>query len=165
MKAEAKMAKLGIPFTHHSQRYDWGKVDWVNQDIVIANDLGCSRERVRQARLEYGRGIKSGKYRARLAGSPLRDRLAVMDTDGKTLKELAKEIGASESSMAYLRVLLKELGKGYRRKPRGNARYDWGKFPINWKDLTDKEIADIVGVENPVVVTIWRNRHGFKKNG
>lgn len=77
-----------------------------------------------------------------------------------TLPELARVAGCKERRVA---VVLQGMGRGYRRRPRGNAVYDWTKFPVNWAELTDKELAVIVGADNPAVVTQWRNRHGYSK--
>ena len=49
------------------------------------------------------------------------------------------------------------------RLPRGNARYDWGRFPADWMGMTDKQIAGVVGVGAPAVVTQWRNGHGYHR--
>jgi hypothetical protein len=57
------------------------------------------------------------------------------------------------------------LGQGFRRRPRDNARHDWTRFLADWAERTDKEIAAVVGIGNPAVVTHRRNRHGFRKRG
>lgn len=142
-------------------KVDWSRADWRKQDVALAAELGCSRERVRQARSDprFGNGAGSPRHRRRTSVTPM-DRLAAMDTDGRTLPELARLAGCGIRNAA---MLLRRLGRGFRRRPRGNARHDWARFPADWPDRTDKEIAAIVGIGNPAVVTQWRNRHGFRK--
>ena len=59
--------------------------------------------------------------------------------------------------------VLRHLGKEFVRRPRGKSKHDWTKFPTNWVDLTDKQIAEVVGVGDSAVVAQWRNRHGYRK--
>lgn len=150
------VSNMGKHFT-----VDWSTADWRKQDVALAAELGCTRERVRQARNDprLGNGARSLRHRRRTAVTSL-DRLAAMNTEGRTLPELARLAGCGKRNAA---MLLKRLGQGFRRRPRGNARYDWARFPSDWEDRTDKEIAAVVGVDNPAVVTQWRNRHGFRK--
>ena len=140
------------------RKVDWAMVDWSKQDIELSERLGVSRERVRQVRPF---GVKPSEYRHR-RGVTSTERIGVMDCSGKTVEEVARSAGCGA---AYAGVALRKLKKDYRRLPRGNPRYDWGLLPENWKDLTDKALADIVGALNPAVVTQWRVRHGMRKRG
>jgi len=137
---------------------DWSKADWQKQDIELAKQYGCSREAARQARnrCHGGKALQPHKWLVQGA----RDRLALIDTAGLELPELASMAGVSERRVADL---LKGLGKTFKRRPKGNALYDWSKMPSDWANRTDKELAELVGVPNPDVVTIWRYRHGMKK--
>lgn len=141
-----------------SGKADWGKVDWTMQDVEIASLMGVSRQRVGQVRPE---GTAPAGYRRRTCVTAW-DRIEAMDCSGRTISEVAKAAGCGES---YAGVALRKLGKGYRRKPKGNARYDWGLLPSDWKSRTDKEMAGIVGASSPAVVTQWRVRHGMRKRG
>ena len=147
-------------------KVDWAKADWTKQDVVLAVELGCSRQRVFQVRAEL---VKSGKldgvepdgYRTRTTGTAANE-IAKGEWSGKTVPEVALEAGCSEG---HAGLLLRKAGKAYKKRPKGNSRYDWGKMPSNWKDLTDKEIAVIIGASSRVVVTQWRVRHGMRKRG
>ena len=138
---------------------NWVEVNWGKQDVELALACGVSRERVRQARKTYGGGVKPEGYRKRTCETA-EDRLAGMETSDKTLPELAKMADCDEQRVS---VLLKGLGKVFKRRARGNAKYDWTKFPQGWEFKTDKELAFLVGVDDPAVVTQWRNRHGYGK--
>ena len=137
-------------------KIDWSKVDWKRQDIEIAHGLGCSREAVRQARPE---GSVADHPRQRTIPTALA-RLKAMDTSKMTLEQAG---GLAMCEPRHAGRILRKLGKTYVRKPKGNSKHDWGRFPANWKSLTDKEIAMVVGVEDPAVVAQWRNRHGYRK--
>lgn len=139
-------------------RIDWNRVNWGEQDIELARQLGCSREAVRQARPE---GRVAFRHRKRTIPTALA-RLEAMDTAGMTLEKAA---GLAGCNARHAGKVLRGLGKAYVRKPKWNARHDWLKFPANWRELTDKQIAGIVGVDDPSVVTQWRNRHGYRKTG
>ena len=139
-------------------KVDLEKVDWLRQDVVLASELGCSREAVRQARVRMGAGL-AATPRKRTAMTA-EDHLAGMDTDGLTLPELARIVGCHERRIV---IVLRLLGKGYKHRPRGKARYDWTLFPTDWETKTDKDLAVIVGADNPAVVAQWRNRHGYRK--
>lgn len=141
-------------------KIDWGGADWARQDVDLAGSLGVSREAVRQARRRLGKGHPEG-YRQR-TGVTAGQRIKAMVTDGRTIVEIAKAAGCGE---AYARVALRAGGKGYKRRPKGNARYDWSLLPADWKDRTDKEMAELVGASSPAVVTQWRVRHGMRKRG
>jgi hypothetical protein len=139
-------------------KVEWGKVDWSKQDVELAAIHGCSRERVRQMRPE---GVVADGYRQR-TGVTAEQRIARMETEGRTVEEVARAAGCGK---AYARVAMKRAGKGYRHLPKGRARYDWALLPANWRELTDKAMAGMVGASSPAVVTQWRVRHGMRKRG
>lgn len=126
-------------------KINWLKVDWHLQDIEIASRCGCSRERVRQARRdpELGGGQVSDNPRCR-TGETAKNILARSETEGKTLVQLAATAGCDVHRAGKL---LRELGKEFKHRPRGGQIYSWGKFPENWRELTDKEIAALVGAK------------------
>jgi hypothetical protein len=140
-------------------KVNWGQVDWHLQDIEIADRFGCSRERVRQARKEpgLGGGQQSDKPRSR-TGETAKNILARTDTKGRTLVQLAATAGCDTHRAGKL---LRELGKSFKRRPRGGQIYRWGHFPENWRELTDKEIASMVGAKYGDIVAQWRARHGY----
>jgi len=142
-------------------KVDWSAVDWVLQDIQLAEEHGVSRERVRQVRSVYGGGVMPDGYRKR-TGVTAGQRIVAMETEGKTMAEVARAAGCGK---AYAGVALRKAGKKYRLLPKGNARYDWGLLPADWMDRTDKEMATMIGASGPAVVTQWRIRHGLMKQG
>lgn len=126
---------------------------------MIARNLGCSREAVRQAR-ERTTSVQAESPRQRTLPTA-QGRIAEMDTVGMTVLEVAEKAGCEEKhALDVMRV----LGKTFKRRPRGGGVHDWSKFPADWRDLTDKQIADVVGVGDPAVMAQWRNRHGYRKN-
>jgi hypothetical protein len=141
-----------------TRTYDWGKVDWGQQDVFIASLMGCSREAVRQARVRLGVGA-ARTPRARTV--TVEGELKGLETEELTLSEVAGKIGYSEK---HIGVVLGRMGKCFKRR-KGRAWHNWGLFPANWEEMTDKEIGLVVGVDEPCVVTQWRNRHGYRKNG
>lgn len=142
-----------------SGNVDWVGADWAEQDVVLASRYGVSRERVRQARIRHGGGARSPRHR-KSTGDTAASRLEGMDTEGMTLEEVAIAAGCKGQ---YASVTLRALGKGFAKGRNGNARYDWGKFPVGWEGMTDKEIGEVVGVGDPAVVAQWRNRHWYVK--
>ena len=142
-----------------NQKVDWEKVDWNLQDIVISERFGITRERVRQVRKLRGFVCSESRHRR---GVNKRDLILGSDTAGKGISEIALEFGCKES---YVRCVLNRSGKEYNRIDcrSGNSKYDWGLFPDNYRKLTDKDIARIIGISNPSIVTQWRIRHGKKK--
>jgi hypothetical protein len=139
-------------------KIDWSRVDWGQQDITLAVQNGCSREAVRQARNRL-RGGAALTPRQRTVPTSL-DKLRDIDTSGLTLPQLAVLTGCKHRQIVDS---LNILGKTYVQRPKGNAKYDWSKFPKDWVLRTDKDIAILVGVANPAVVTQWRIRHGYSK--
>ncbi len=138
---------------------DWSRADWTLQDVVLAAQRGCTRERVRQVRKALALGVRADRHRRRTVPTATA-RLTVMATEGITLPDLAKLAVCGEQHAAFV---LRQAGKTFKRRPRGNARYDWSKIPKNWSSLTDKQLAVLVGVGDPAVVAQWRNRHGYRR--
>jgi len=141
-----------------TNKIQWEITNWDKQDIIIATEKGCSREAVRQARIRCGG--KPALFPRLHRKESAADRLSKIDTTDKTLPELVKIAKCNTSRAMYV---LKSLGKTYTRRPRGNPIYDWTLFPADWEDKTDKEIAVLVGTDNPAIVTQWRHRHGYRK--
>lgn len=138
-------------------RVKWGRVDWDMQDVAIAREFGCSRERVRQKRIEVGVG-QSPLWHRRPGCA--RDRIAAMDTEGKTLEEIALGAGCKKG---YAMQCVSRQGKSYVAGDRGgNRKYDWSK--ADWC-MTDDQVAVALGVANPGVVSQYRFRHGIWKRG
>jgi len=130
---------------------DWGLVDWNKQDVVIAKDVGCSRERVRQQRIKRGATVLP------LHGSrrtPTVDVIRSMDTENMTAKEISDKTNIRKSSVYRI---LEMLGKNYKRGlPGRESKYDWGS--VDWKDR-NCDIAVRLGVKNECVVAVYRNRY------
>ena len=140
-------------------KVNWKKVSsaiWLKQDVEVAKLLGVSRERVRQVRPA---GMVAENHRKHIEVTAWQ-RIAGMVTDGKTMIEVAKVVGCGA---AYAGVAMRRMGKGYVRMAKGNSKYNWRLLPPNWRDLTDKEMAGVIGASSPAVVTQWRIRHGMRK--
>jgi hypothetical protein len=135
---------------------DWDKVDWNKQDIELSKLFGVSREAVRQARLRHGkRSLTPWKRTVPIAETILMN----IDSSDMTLSELAKAAGCQERRVKHL---LSKIGKTYQQEDKIRGIYDWSKFPAEqWRDKTDKQLAVIIGIDNPVIVTQWRKRHGY----
>lgn len=140
---------------------DWGSVDWVKQDIVIADGLGVSRERVRQVRKELGKAKPENSRKHR---DSLLIKLASIDTTDKTLEDISFKM---KYTTGHVRNALVQLGKVWKKEDRRfGGKYHWEKITSEqWQSLTDKEIAKRLRVKNPAVVTLHRMRHGIKKRG
>jgi hypothetical protein len=138
-------------------KFDWGSVKWEAQDAVIARELGCSRERVRQKRKALGVG-RSLMWHKRV--DTIRDEILGMDTVSMTLKDIAKAVGCRKS---YALQCLLRAGKDYARVDRSlPLKYDWSK--ADWT-MTDDQVAEALGVKNPGVVAQYRFRHNIWKRG
>ena len=133
----------------------WVNVNWDDQDIAIARQYGCSRERVRQKRKSLGVG-RSPLWHSRQGCSKER-LLKLGDTSGMTLKEISEVVGCSKS---YVLQCLKATGGTYKAFiNRGRTMYDWSK--ADWTKGY-REIAKDLGIDNPNVVSQYRQRHGIK---
>ena len=142
----------------------WKLVDWRRQDIELARGLGVTRECVRVARKRHGGGVVASSHRCRTGSTVLSDllKMGLAGIRVKTLPELSSSTGWSIQSISEA---LRGMGWACKKRPRGNSKYDWGKFPTDWELKTDKEIALEMGVGLASVVTMWRNRHGFRRFG
>jgi transposase-like protein len=138
-----------------TSRVSWHLVDWTHQDIEIAEANACSRERVRQKRKELGKPRAANWHCRRVSAKEKISSLA--DTSQMTMTEIAKKVGCSNS---YALQTLKKLGLKYKRQRIGGvAKYDWGS--ADW-GKSYREIADDLGVDNPGVVSQYRQRHGIR---
>jgi hypothetical protein len=139
---------------------DWNSMDWGLRDVDIAKQQGCSRERVRQVRLTLNKP-KSPLWHQRFGTS--KESISKLDTSNMTPEQVARETGCS---VTYATQKLNELGKTFNKPPdrRRIQKYDWGSISLEqWLTLKDTEVAKLLGVGNPAVVTQWRNRHGVRK--
>lgn len=148
--------KCGVPCGKPGSKLDWSHIDWKMQDVEVARMLGCSREAARQARPV---GKVSLRHRKRTVPTALAW-LEAIDTSGMTLEKAALLAGCEPK---YAGRVLRRMKKAFIRMPKWNAKHDWSRFPGNWRELTDKQIAAVVGVDDPAVVAQWRNRHGYRK--
>lgn len=135
--------------------YNWNEIDWSKQDVVIARELRCSRERVRQKRIDLCKG-KSPHYHEH--ASVFKSRILSLDTEELTIKEIVKAVKCSK---AYAINMLSKLGKKYNKVDnRRGGKYEWGI--ADWS-MKDREIARVLGVPNPATVTQHRRRLGIFK--
>lgn len=142
-------------------KVDWRSADWRKQDVVLAAEFGCTREAARQARNDprFGNGVKPDSFRKRTVVTAT-ELLQAITTSEHTIPALAR---LTKSGEANIRVILKKLGKTFRKRPKGNAKYDWTRLPADWATRTDRALAAIVGASSPAVVAQWRIRHGCRK--
>jgi lambda repressor-like predicted transcriptional regulator len=137
-------------------KFNWSNVNWLDQDIVIAKTLGCTKEAVRQKRNKLGKEQSPNYCKHNVE---LINKLLQLETKDKTLNELSSLIGYNAVTV---RNILDKNNKKYifvdRRKI---GKYDWSK--ADWAK-TDREVANILGVTNRAVVTGHRRRLGIIKN-
>lgn len=136
---------------------DWKSVDWSMNDAELARRYGCTREAVRQKRRIIGIG-RSPRWHRRSGSAD--EKIAVLDTSGMTLKQIASAAGCSVS---YALQCVARMKKGYKPEiRRGNPKYDWTK--VDWRK-TDAEVAEALGIKNKGVVSQYRFRHNIWKKG
>jgi len=148
-------------------RTDWSSlmkgfrgVTWADRDVDIALAVGCSRERVRQVRGELS-APRSPRARSRVG--TMAESVAKLDVSRMTPADVAGKVGCTE---AYVRMVLKASGRPHLRPPDGRRKwkYGWGSVtPAMWRSMTDAEVASMLGVGSPAVVTQWRRRRGIMK--
>ena len=132
--------------------YSWDEIDWAEQDVTIARELGCSKERVRQRRLELGKR-RSPDHCKHNAGV-LRELLS-METEKMTLKDIARKVRYTEVSIARI---LRRNGRAWVKFDRRTVgKYRWDD--ADWM-RSDREIAEALGVPNPATVCVKRRRLG-----
>ena len=144
-------------FKNNMSKVNWEDADWTKQDVVISRDLGCSREAVRQARIRFD--IEPSVNYRKKTYPTTESKLLKINTKKFTIAELSKMIGCHEHP---LMAVLRKIGKSCKKSPRKGV-HDWSKFPELWYLSTDKELAVLIGIENPALVTQWRIRHGFRR--
>lgn len=136
------------------ERADWEAVDWREQDINIARELGVSRERVRQQRAKRGQPKALSSYERRLRT------LINLDTSDMTIAEVAEHLGvAHHTARKGLNDIGRKAGDGYRTAyPTGlrahTWKHDWNS--VDWERQTDAEIAEQLGCSRPTVTTTRR---------
>jgi len=135
--------------------YNWGKVDWLNQDVVIAKQLGCSRQRVSQKRKEFRKTPSPFSHKR---NSSISNKILKFDTEKMTLDEITEKMGCTR---LYIRNILIQHKKPFIcNDKRKRGKYEWGT--ANWTK-TDKEVAHSLGVPNVGTVTQHRRRMGIIK--
>lgn len=138
------------------KRYDWSNIDWGKQDVGIACELNCSRERVRQKRKELGKGRSLLHHKKRTS---ILNYILDIDTSLMDLNEIAEKAGCSK---AYVKEILTKNGKSFIFSDgRKGGKYAWDR--ADWTQ-TDKEVAFALGVPNVGVVTGHRRRMGLIKS-
>lgn len=135
--------------TKQKPKRDWEAVDWTKQDIVIADELACTRERVRQKRRALGEPDPERKL---LRRNRLEDRLLQLDTSDMTIREVADAIGASYDHACKL---LGENQLPHRFEGLVNERLEEIKA-LHAEGLTDYAIAKRLGLMAGTVSTKLR---------
>jgi predicted transcriptional regulator len=129
---------------------DWESLDWSKQDIVIANEVGRSRERVRQKRKSLGKPDSPHKH---LHRGSFRERIQDVDTSFMTVREMAEMFDASRKTVRHT---LWALGKSYR--PDGEVNEFLGEIHSLYEQgCTDYAIAKKLGLSQSVVSTKLRS--------
>lgn len=140
------------PAQRARQGADWFQADWTKSNQEIAEDLGVSRERVRQIRDKYG----IPKVNAMRAGRDERVAEAVRLAATRTAREIAQALGVSvETARGYLR----QEGVRAKRSKRSKqpCKYPWDD--VDWENKYDSEIARELGCSS-VAVLHARRRQG-----
>ena len=149
-------SKKTIKEKNMKTKHNWNSVNWLDQDIVIAKALGCSKQAVWEKLRKLGKPKSPNHCKHNIA---VINKLLQTETENKTLSELSILVNYNVST---IRHILDENNKGYifndRRKI---CKYDWNK--ADWTK-TDKEVALTLGIPNRAVVTSHRHRFGIKKN-
>ena len=138
----------------------WSLVDglWDKNNEELADVLNCSRERVRQKRLELGyESSPQGIRRPALQKDTIVYQLKKLATAKKTPTEIAEILGCDRS---YVRFLLNDMGKPFKAEKRksGKAKYHWDVLEAkDWKRLSDLMIQELLGVKKVSIVTQRRS--------
>ena len=130
----------------------WEKVDWNKRDARIAEELGISRERVRQKRADFGQPKVTA----------LRETQQLGDLSDKTAQEVGEILGITPGAAAYrLRKAGLRAGDGYRHAQAGRPKPATWKYPwdkVDWSK-NNTVIAEELGCSN-ITVLQMRNRLG-----
>ena len=140
---------------------NWGTVDWSLTDAEIGRRVGRTRSWVGQVRSRL-RIPRSPAWHCPFA-TARRLIEAMSDTVSMTPGQVAGAVGCSQE---YAEQCLRALGRPYLRRPGRplHQKYDWGSVtPEQWKSMTDKQVARMLGVSNVAVVSQWRRRNGIRK--
>jgi hypothetical protein len=94
----------------------------------------------------------------------IKERIEKLPVSLMTTREIGEAVGCGVS---YVSQALREMGLVCKPGRRGREKYAWGKIQ-SWQwsgpqEWTDKQIARKLGIDNPMVVTQYRTRHGIKK--
>ena len=89
-----------------------------------------------------------------------KDEIVDLPTSVMTIPEIAAKVGVGTS---YVAEALKDLGLAYKPMPKVLLKYDWSKIlPFQWEGpgaLSNREIADIMGIDSSSIVAVHRSRH------
>lgn len=123
-----------IPYAPMTLRFDWSRADWNEHDSLIAKNVGCSRERVRQKRAELG--------------LPLRTLLQRRLDDFKTAFTGVTELSSVECKAKFPSMSNATFARfcaiaGIKRKFL-KRKSSWDSLPINWQ-LPNIVLAEIWG--------------------
>jgi len=136
-------------------KYNWDKVNWEDQDIIIAQQLGCTRERVRQRRKEWGKDRSLNFHKKR---NSILKQLLSMSTENMNLNEISKKTGCTKG---YIKDTLRDNNRPFIfNDGRKGGKYAW--TTADWTQ-TDRTVAASLGVPNIGVVTGHRRRMGLIK--
>lgn len=126
----------------------WDQVDWQKNDATIARELSVSREAVRLQRKNRGEAQSPDWHQRE---NSVKQAIQELDTTEMTPKQIAEKVGAS--SVVYVKLLLKQLGKTHQKDVDGRierAKYNWAS--VDWTKK-NREIAAELGCDAGVVAS------------
>ncbi len=123
------------------------------------------RKRLLSLLREEGEGARIKKYQAetsRRRRESIYVELEALPTEKMTLPEIAHQMGYTEG---HVRNALKRMKRKWKHSDkRRMGKYDWDSITKSqWHRLTDKEIAKLLRIKNPAVVTLHRIRNSIYK--
>jgi hypothetical protein len=148
---------FNYPFRHANCQIDWDTVDWTLRDRDIAEQVGVSRERVRQIRKKLNKPESPDKWESSIRIKLKKFILENRDTlIGLPLREVIRR--SELKATPYIAgEIMKELEIPV-RQPGCPSSYPWET--MNW-DLPNSDIAKAWGITN--VQGIANKRFALKK--
>jgi len=133
-------------------KLNWNTVDWSLQNVVIASNLGCSHENVRQHRLKKGIPQSPNSHKKL---TPPKSKYDWESVDwAMNDKAIAEILGCNKCMPCAIR---KKLGIPPAQRPPKKTKYDWG--PVDWT-TNDYQIARTIGC-TPRTAMLHRLKHGI----
>ena len=118
--------------------YDWDSVDWSKQNAVIALELGCSAERVRQVRILFGKPKPPNHGKPVTPPRPIEPILAAVAEIGTSMpiEAISRKLRCSIMLISRARAML-GITETY-----DHYAGSWTRAPIDWR-MVNYDIAKI----------------------